>query len=202
MRAFFVSGGHVISHRLITAPIAEPLTVSEVREHCRLDSTTEDVLLEGLIAAARQHVEAVTGRALVTQTWELRLPDFQTVITLPKAPAQSVSSITYVDASGATQTLASTVYQVLLDGGPSAQSARVVEAYGQVWPGSRGHAEDVRVRYVAGYGLPSAVPAPLRHAMLLLVGHLYENREASAPAALAQLPFGVSALLAPHTVYG
>lgn len=184
------------------APVLEPVDVAAAREHLRVDDTDDDIMIAGLITVARQHVEAVTGRALVTQTWELRLPDFQTVITLPKAPAQSVSSITYVDASGATQTLASTVYQVLLDGGPSAQSGRVIEAYGQVWPGSRGHAEDVRVRYVAGYGLPSAVPAPLRHAMLLLVGHLYENREASAPAALAQLPFGVSALLAPHTVYG
>ncbi|KOX49882.1 hypothetical protein ADL19_19675 [Streptomyces purpurogeneiscleroticus] len=63
------------------------------------------------------------------------------------------------------------------------------------------------VRYRAGYaadGERSTVPAPIRHAILLMVGHLYSNRDAVTTTAAqpAQLPFGVEALLAPYRIWG
>ncbi|MCC0809052.1 phage gp6-like head-tail connector protein [Methylobacterium sp. W2] len=60
------------------------------------------------------------------------------------------------------------------------------------------------VRFVAGYGFTGdgdekkwLGPAPIRHAILLMVGHLYANREAvtSSQAKPEQLPMGVEALL-------
>lgn len=39
------------------------------------------------------------------------------------------------------------------------------------------------------------VPEDIRAAILLLIGHLYENREAGAERALSEIPFGVKALL-------
>lgn len=37
---------------------------------------------------------------------------------------------------------------------------------------------ELRVRYVAGYGDdPNEVPAAIRQAIMMLVGHMYENRE-------------------------
>jgi hypothetical protein len=38
--------------------------------------------------------------------------------------------------------------------------------------------------------------------MLLLIAHLYENREATAPVALQALPLGVTALVSPYVVFG
>ncbi|MCC0806511.1 phage gp6-like head-tail connector protein [Methylobacterium sp. W2] len=45
-------------------------------------------------------------------------------------------------------------------------------------------------------------PAPIRHAILLMVGHLYGNREAVSTSAAKpeQLPLGVDALLSPFRV--
>ncbi|GJD58144.1 head-tail connector protein [Methylobacterium dankookense] len=69
----------------------------------------------------------------------------------------------------------------------------------------------VTVRYRAGYpstgtgaDRKTTVPAPIRHAILLMVGHLYSNREAvsALPAKPEELPFGVSALLSPLRVFG
>jgi uncharacterized phiE125 gp8 family phage protein len=190
------------SHYLITHPPMEPVTIDAARQHCRIDGTADDVLVGALIVAARQHVEAVTGRALVTQTWELRIPHFEERIELPKAPVISVTSVTYIDPAGATQTLDASNYQLLAGGGSFAQPPALVEAYDRTWPSTRGHHEDVRIRYSAGYGAPSAVPAGLRQVMLLLIAHLYENREATAPVALQALPLGVTALVSPYVVFG
>jgi hypothetical protein len=55
----------------------------------------------------------------------------------------------------------------------------------------------VKVRYVAG-----DLPAAVKSALLLTVGHLFENREASAPIALQELPLGVKSLLDTVKVWG
>ncbi|MFX7701355.1 head-tail connector protein, partial [Acinetobacter baumannii] len=65
----------------------------------------------------------------------------------------------------------------------------------------------VTVRYRAGYAAQdgrSTVPAPIRHAVLLMVGHLYSNRDAVTTTAAqpAQLPLGVEALVAPYRIWG
>lgn len=58
------------------------------------------------------------------------------------------------------------------------------------------------VRYRAGYAA-DAVPAPIRHAILLMVGHLYENRMAvTAATHMGAMPLGVDALLSPYRVWG
>ncbi|KQP36691.1 head-tail connector protein [Methylobacterium sp. Leaf100] len=63
-------------------------------------------------------------------------------------------------------------------------------------------ADGVTVRYRAGY-VDSAVPAPIRHAILLMVGHLYENRMAvTAATSMGAMPMGVDALLSPYRVWG
>jgi uncharacterized phiE125 gp8 family phage protein len=53
----------------------------------------------------------------------------------------------------------------------------------------------VQVTFVAGYGNAAAVPADLKAAIKLLVGHLYENREAVTLGAMpAELPLGFASV--------
>lgn len=67
----------------------------------------------------------------------------------------------------------------------------------------------VTVRYRAGYGFAESDgkrrwlgPAPIRHAILLFVGHLYENRMAVTSAlGTAEMPMGVEALLSPFRLW-
>lgn len=191
---------------LIEAPPAEPLTLPQVKAHLRIDASDEDEMVAALIVAARQHIDGKDGwlgRALVAQTWELSLTAFPAgAIRLPLPPLQEVESITYVDTAGATQTLASNLYQVV-----ASEPALILPAYGKTWPATRCQPEAVKVRFTAGYapgdGSPTDyaenIPQPVKQAMLLLIAQWFENRSAGLTGATAmELPFAVQALLAPY----
>lgn len=62
------------------------------------------------------------------------------------------------------------------------------------------------MRWKAGYPViegKSTVPAPIRHAILLMVGHLFAHRDAvtSTTVKPEQLPLGVEALLSTYRVW-
>src|SRR5690348_5785828 len=73
---------------LIAGPGEEPVSLAEAKAFARVDGSDEDALVSALIAAARLHVESLTGRALVTQTWRLVLKCVSgLVVQLPVVPA-------------------------------------------------------------------------------------------------------------------
>ena len=179
-----------------TAPSTEPLTTAEAKTHLRIDTGDEDALIDTLIMTARRMSESYTSRQLLTATYELKCNDFPGgygVIRLPRTPLGSVTSITYVDTSGASQTLSTDVYEVLSDD----VSATVVLKPGQTWPSVQSEKyEAVTVTFTAGYGAASDVPASVKNAMKLLIGHLFENREAvNVGNIVTEMPLAVSSLL-------
>lgn len=183
----------------LTTPPAQPaLATADARAHLRT-ATTEDAYLEGLIAVATAHVEQWLGRALVNRTYTYKLDAFPKCdgpIDLPYPPLVSVTSVTFRDTATTTDTLSSsTEYEVVTDATPGQVQLR----YGQTWPQALDQPQSVTIVYVAGYGAnESLIPAPIRHALKLLVGHLYENREATTTLTLAQVPMGIEALLLPY----
>jgi uncharacterized phiE125 gp8 family phage protein len=193
---------------LVTAPDAaspftEVVTVSELKTHCRIDVSDEDTYLEAIILAARQYAENYTWRAFMTQTWRATYDCFPCVIEVPRPPLQSVTSITYVDDAGDTQTLSASLYQV----DTKSQPGRIIPAYGESWPTIRSDTLNaVTVNFVAGYGDdPEDVPAGLRHAVKFLAGHFYENREnvlIGNGLTVNVLPMAVESLLGMHSMKG
>jgi uncharacterized phiE125 gp8 family phage protein len=186
---------------LVTGPTLEPVSLAEVKDHCRVDDANQDGLLAGYLLAARQHVETFLGRALIQQTFDLKL-DFcwprrcgLIEIQLPKPPKSSVTSITYVDTAGATQTLSSALYQLT----ERYAQGLIVPAYGASWPTPRWQYDAITVRFVAGYGTqPGAIPEAIRQAILLLVSHFDQNREVAVlSGSMVEIPMSVRALLAP-----
>jgi uncharacterized phiE125 gp8 family phage protein len=159
-------------------PSVEAVSLSELKAHLRIDHADDDVALASLIKACRQWVERDIGRALITQTWRLKLDSWpKTAIVLHHSPVQSVTSITYVDAAGATQTLAATEYVVDTD----SQPGLICLAYGKSWPSLRGQPRDVTVTFVAGYGAAGTdVPYELRQALLLRAQMEYDGWNADA----------------------
>lgn len=193
---------------LVTGPTLEPVLLDEAKAHLRVDISDDDGYISGLMLAARQWVEGQTHRALITQTWDFgydycwpreaqaKYRAWRLVLRLPVAPAASITSISYVDGTGATQTLATDQYQTILNN----DHPRIEEAYNASWPDVRDQANAITVRAVVGYGSnPGDVPYPLRQAILLLAGHLYENREAVVIGqAPAEVPMSVEALISPY----
>jgi len=148
---------------LIAGPGEEPVSRAEAKAFCRIDGDAEDALLDALIAAARLHVEGLTGRALVTQTWRLVLHRPPPVVALPVLPA--VELLAAPDGA-------------VLEG----ECVRLATL-----------PETLTLDYVAGYGDPTAVPADLRQAVLTLVAHWFEYRDAVTVA-----PLGFERLVATY----
>ena len=181
----------------VTAPAEAPISLAQAKAHLRIDYEDDDLYIAALIDAATGHLDGwsgLLGRALVTQTWRQDFPSLPAdgKFRLPLAPVAAVSSITYLDAEGAVQTLDPAAYTLpVADGlGPY---VRLVAAP----PATARRDDAVSVTFTAGYGPPADVPAAIRHALLLLVGHWYAAREAASAVAMTELPLGVSALLAP-----
>jgi uncharacterized phiE125 gp8 family phage protein len=167
---------------LVTAAEEEPVTLDEAKLQTRREHVThDDTYLETIcIPAARDRGEQATGRQFITATWQMTLDRFpcSRYIELPKPPLQSVTSVTYVDENGATQTLATTVYSVDAPEGPTCARGRIALKYDQVWPSTRYQPNCVTITFVAGYGDDGeSVPARLKMGMLLDIGTLYEIRE-------------------------
>ena len=176
-------------------------------------SSVEDTFLTALITSARLHTEMVTRRALVTQTWQALLDGWPLAdrIELPKPPLQSVTSISYVGSDDVAYTFAATSYDLELAAAvpvlnPYHPRGSVVLSYGESWPSETLRpAAPITIEFVAGYGAAANVPLTVKQALLLLIGHWYENREIMGDpkfaASLAGLPLAFDALLMPFRVF-
>jgi uncharacterized phiE125 gp8 family phage protein len=172
------------SIRKTVEPVAEPLTIAALREHLRVDLSDDDDLIEAILVAARSWVEQHTNRQFVPATFEWRLPYFpdrdDVPLRLPRAPALSIESITYIDTDGAEQTWSSSKYQTSLYRDP----ALLMPLPDEVWPNTQTDRLDaVTITFKAGYESGTSpedgtgVPGPLVQAIKLIAGALYENRE-------------------------
>ena len=154
------------------APSVTPVSLVEAKAHLAVTHSSDDTIIQIYLDAAVSHLdgaEGTLGRCIVTQTWDYTMDAFPATIAVPLPDLASVTSITYVDADGATQTLSSALYRV---------SGQTITPGDSGWPGTDNVTGAVTVRFVAGYGVAAAVPAAIKAAILLYIGDLYANREA------------------------
>lgn len=182
--------------KVITPVEVEPLTIAEVRQHLRIpDELPEDDLLLALIQAAREYGEDYTRRAFAPQTLELLLYRFPAAaaVVLPRPPLRAVTWVKYKDSTGQEMTLTGSDYLVDTD----SEVGSVVLACGVAWPSFVPYpAVPIRIRYEAGF---TVLPHTLRQALLMLIGHWYENREATGTVS-GLVAFSVHALLSQYRV--
>ncbi len=181
----------------------DPLSLIEAKDHLHVTETDQDGLIAGYILAAREFIEGATHLKLITQTLDYTIDDYwpciykrwhhRTRVEFPVKPVQSVTSVSYVDSSGATQILAVDQYIFSKDG----PVAFIEPVYGVIWPTTRCQTAAITVRFVAGY-LPAEVPNQLMQAIRWLVGHQYENREAVSASTFNELPFALEAFISPY----
>lgn len=175
------------------APAAALLTAAEVKAQSRIDFADDDALLSWLISSVTATLDGpagILGLCLTTQTWAQSFDGFSDTIRLPLAPVQSVT-VGYVDTDGSSQSLVD-AYRVHTD----ARGAYLRRVDGAVVPATATRDDAVTVTMVCGFGdAASDVPADIRQAALLMVGHLYEHREAAAPLQFHELPMGARWLL-------
>lgn len=126
----------------------EPVTAAEVKTLTGIDGTDFDARIALLIPAIRQQAEQYTARSFAVNTWQIKLDAFPAEIRLLWPPVVSVSSITYVDTAGVTQTMDAANYSVDTHSEPG----WILPAYGLDWPDTYDTANAVTVNYTAGEG--------------------------------------------------
>ena len=181
-------------------PATEPVTLAQAKAHLRVTSDAENTLIAALVSAAVSHLDGwsgILGRCLITQTWRQDFDGFGCM----KLPFPNVASavVAYTDENGTSQTLAGSNYHII----NGVRGSSIVLSDGGSFPGTASKPDAVRVTFVAGYGDAAAVPDGLKAAILLHIGHLFENRAAvEVGATPTVLPLAYEALIAPHRRVG
>jgi uncharacterized phiE125 gp8 family phage protein len=180
--------GHLAT-KLITPPAVEPFTLDEAKLHCRIDIEDDNVNIAKWIRAARMRVERDTGRALLTQTWDLFLDAFpgtpmhwsslpwpasvMPMIAIPYPPLQLVTSVNVTDTAGAETVWSSTNYIVDTASTPG----RLALTDTGAWPTATRQFQPGRIRFLAGWTSPTLIPGDLLQAVALWIGWFSEHRE-------------------------
>lgn len=183
--------------RLVTAPTGYPVTLTEVEAHLRLtpgENEGPNYVLDALIAAATQHMDGwggTLGRCLLTQVWEIQIDDWSRCVRLP-FPDVSAATVSYTDVNDAAQTVDSALFDIRTDTGGSYVRFRDDFTYPALADDSL-----IAVQMTAGYGAASAVPMPIKYAILMHIATLYDHRWSVTDGSEMPLPHGYEALLTP-----
>jgi hypothetical protein len=196
-----------------TESAIEPISVEEAGDHLRAanDGGTppvyvEALLIASLIKSARQACEEELELSLINRRLEVSSDSFNArsvnehdrqhlpgayygfnfygytrthkqYIELPYGPVISVERVNYLDVEGVDQVLDPVEYRI----SRFFPIPTLQPKYGG---------------YPTGDSPPILIPEPVRTAMLLLIGHYYDNREASTgKIKMLELPVGINFLL-------
>ena len=144
-------------------------------------TVSDDDLLTALIAAAREHVEDVTGRKLLAQTWDYFLDDWPrgSSIKLPFGNLQDgagvAPAVSWKDTDGTETTLTVTTDYLVETNGDGI--GRIVLPFGGTWPsGELYPSNPIKIRFVCGWAAAASIPNKIIAAVKMVAADLYEQR--------------------------
>jgi uncharacterized phiE125 gp8 family phage protein len=160
-----------------------PMPLQQAKQHLRVDYCDEDDLIAGLIAAAAKHCEQLMDRAIMDQEVTVTYDDRRTVYPLPIKNATTIDAV--YNEEGEELGSGQWEFDSITD------SVKPIDVY------------IGKVVYRAGTTDVLAVSPSQVQAMLLLIGHWYENRQAVTTEKTPQvLELAVDALLNPDRSLG
>lgn len=199
-----------MNYNVVSPITVYPITLDEARTHCRITpygsplEHPDDDYVTALIGMASQWVEDYLRRSIATKTIEYYINVFTQKIDLPFIPVQSIESIVYRNQDGDLITLATDVYRLK----SYADSAKLNLIMGQSYPQDVSSEEgSITITMVTGYTNGESpdtypLPLPIKAAMFLIIGHLYENRQedvlGNTRISFNSLPMGVKNLVQPY----
>lgn len=175
------------------------ITIDQAKEHLRVEHDEEDALITSLIASAFRYIENRTGQVFEKREAAVmvvdQLPEGSGGVELDYTPVREVTELAYLDPGGAPAVMmAGDIYVDRRGVYPV-----IYPAANGVWPEHRRQRGGVQITVSAGY---EYLPEDVRAAVLLIVGHLFENREAAVVGSVSsELPMGVEMLLAPYVIH-
>lgn len=176
------------------APASPVITLDEAKRHLRVSHDDDNSDITELVEVATAAIEGPNGIgiALNEQTWRMSLDHFPCEVVIPLGPVTEITSICYTDADGDAATVDS--WRTDLD----TQPCRIWPARDTAWPAITCEPGAVKITFKCGF---EQVPADLKAAVKLLVGHFYEHREAvTSDLKAVDLPMGIPAILERYRV--
>jgi uncharacterized phiE125 gp8 family phage protein len=145
-------------------------------------TSAEEDLLTDLIKTAREQVEDILRRKLITQVWDACLDEWPSsdYIKLPFGNLQNevgtAPAVSWKDDDGDETTLTVTTDYLVETNGT--ECGRIILPYGETWPsGTLYPSNPIKIRFYCGYGdAVSDVPYRAKAAILMLIAKLYESR--------------------------
>lgn len=175
----------------------EPITLDQAKAHLRVGKPgvahPEDGNIRDLIQSARAAAENYCNRAIAQATFEAKGFGFDLPLV---APLLSISQVKYLDSTGVYVALANTVYET----GPDPRNPTIRLKVNQAWPSPYSREDAVVVTHVAGQD-PDDVEPDIKHAIKLILGDMYDHREATLATPGVQpyeMPMGARFLLNMH----
>jgi len=184
-------------HVLVTKPLSEPVTLSEVKTALAIDGNADDSFIADLIDEAREEIEEITGLALITQEWRLSLDHWpsgrgewwdgtrqmaiselfargpKSWVVLPRYPLQSIDQVRVFGIDGTPEVVnVADVFDVDVYQRPG----RMALKFGQTWPIALRDTNAIEIEYTAGFGTSGDVPTPIRRAIRQMACYMYEHR--------------------------
>ena len=176
-----------------TAATTPVFTTAQAKEFLKVDVSTDDTLIDNLVAAATESCQIYTNQYFINTVLNQYSDNWNGLNYLYKSPLVSVSSIKYYDSDDSQQTWASSNYIV----DSSLQPARISLAVNKSAPTLSKRINAVNIEYTVGYGTASTdVPEGIRTAIILTVGNWYQNRQSVITGKTAtELPLSSQYLL-------
>jgi uncharacterized phiE125 gp8 family phage protein len=152
--------------------LAEPITLAEAKAQVRMvEDDSEDTFLESLIAPARALCERYTGWTVVARTVTESFGAWGDFIELTRRPITSVTTVAYVDEAGTDATYEG--FLATLGRYP----LRIYPGIDESFP-TLGTGGAITVTYAVGaMASTSDEYLLIKRAILLIIGHWFENRE-------------------------
>ena len=196
-----------ISDPLTPEAKLEVVTLEKAKAHLRVRHANEDDLISDLIITAFDFLHGpegwLNGYCLLAEEFELFLPAIQATAEIPLRPVEDVDAVSVASLVNGAYAAAAAGSFVTATEDDFAVVARLVAA--PLQPGLITGPRAFRIIFTAGHATAAEVPMPLKQAMLLLVGHLYANREATLNSTQSatisrRLEYGLQALAGRYRV--
>lgn len=180
----------------ITDPAFIAVTLARLRTNSNIPSGQDEDFLTEALKSAEDYVERYLECTIGLAEWRLTLDSFPPVgdRLIPLWPIRAVTAIAYTAADGTAAT-AMDLSQIVQPIGNGRYHLRLKKGFS--WPVTDGSPHAVAITFDAGWPTQATLPGTLTRAILMLVSHFYENREAVLTGSNSkEVELGVQSMLA------
>ena len=173
---------------------SEVLSTSELKAFLRVTHSTEDTLIEAIRQAAINYVEQFCNIRLGDRSATFFFSEFPDFVELPIGPVNSITNVKYATSDSTTATMPSSDYYVTSGRDPMLISFNnIPSVFSDTY-------KKLQITVDLGYA-EASVPAPIKHAVKLLVAHMYDQRAPEVSGTITtKLKIGLESLLNPYRI--